>query len=858
MPTSFEELFRAEKEHKEIVYTTFDTMRNEARKTVNASKAYVQSGAFDDQDAFVPYGKIDEAIRKWQRVEKLVQKLHRKPYFAHIELKEKGYEDVEHFYLSDCESLDCPVNIGKHGLLIPFKLEKDRPFSVALFHLYQSKTADDIQYRGNDGSIIAFSPLLICDDEIENRELLNVMQLFPEQEILWVNADELLEQKLQENRRNPQLKNIIATLQRKQFKIIETDLSTSFIVQGCAGSGKSQCLLHRLFFLRDELSQDGWDKVLLLTPTQLFRNYSADLIKRYHLSNIADCSIAELYQTIMTRYDSRFRNRHYQFELTEEYLPDAYLQVVYSDETIRLIENEIEKAILSYTESACTVIGEKISSEINAVYISGLIRKLDEELNRFDEREAVLQQDPDYIEHRNHYEVAQKELEAAQKNYDRLTRELEQLNKEEEQLWEAILNFKDIKQEYFQWVAQRENRIASAYKAVSRFDNLLESSGRYEAPARFMQKLYALQDITSGETFTADEEYQKFLDEYYKQAASELSEITKTQTPERQVKSYAKRKGNIEKKISIIADDIEVLSLEQEQNEEWLRSKAADFEGEKSSRTLRRADMERAKHFLTRIESTVFEQEVWNALAPIKEKNGIQTLSIEEINGGHRRETRILYKSDLLFYLKIYLRLYPVADMTEYSLLCIDEGQDLHKADYDMLHQLFPHAVFNIFGDTEQVLHEDCGVSDWKNDTGVQRFFHLDINYRNAAGIVDFCNRQFGCDMKYLGKPLDSQIPVVLQTAGAVKSALQNKNVVVIVKDRKNYKELADMINDSNLFEFIDTNTVNTEGKKIPCYSIFAAKGLEFSKVIVYAAGMTVNQRIVACTRATEKLYYYE
>lgn len=59
-------------------------------------------------------------------------------------------------------------------------------------------------------------------------------------------------------------------------------------------------------------------------------------------------------------------------------------------------------------------------------------------------------------------------------------------------------------------------------------------------------------------------------------------------------------------------------------------------------------------------------------------------------------------------------------------------------------------------------------------------------------------------------------------------------------------------------FEFVDTNSAIVKTEKIKCYTIYAAKGLEFSKVIVYSREMTENQKVVACTRAMEKLYYYE
>ena len=85
----------------------------------------------------------------------------------------------------------------------------------------------------------------------------------------------------------------------------------------------------------DELSQHDWNHVLLITPSQLFRRYSSELIRRYQLSDIRNCSLAELYKFVLSAYDSRFKNRQYLFELTEEYLPDQYQQEVYAPATIQ-------------------------------------------------------------------------------------------------------------------------------------------------------------------------------------------------------------------------------------------------------------------------------------------------------------------------------------------------------------------------------------------------------------------------------------------------------------------------------------------------------------------------------------------
>ena len=108
----------------------------------------------------------------------------------------------------------------------------------------------------------------------------------------------------------------------------------------------------------------------------------------------------------------------------------------------------------------------------------------------------------------------------------------------------------------------------------------------------------------------------------------------------------------------------------------------------------------------------IINEKGWVSHDPEEIYNNV-LLDVEKLDEKHQRETRILYKSDLLFYLKIYTTLHVEAKLPEYNLFCIDEGQDLHKADYDFLHQLYPKARFNIFGDTQQVLHTACGIRNW-------------------------------------------------------------------------------------------------------------------------------------------------
>ena len=328
------EVFRKEEKYKDLVYQQLDAMVEYADGDENRQQKYVLSGAFEDQDAFAAHSAFHRAGKKKQSAEQLCAALYKRPYFAHMELRDDDTEETEHMYLSDCVELQETIPIGSGGgMLLPFRKDKNRPASGIFFSCYQSRNGRPLSccVKTSDGEERhTIRPVRICDDEIENRKLLSATQLFPDTMTATRSADELLESRLEENRNNPAFRNIIATLQQKQFQIIETEVNTDFVVQGCAGSGKSQCLLHRLFYLRDELSQDDWNHVLLITPSQLFRRYSSELIRRYQLSDIRNCSLAELYKFVLSAYDSRFKNRQYLFELTEEYLPDQYQQEVYA------------------------------------------------------------------------------------------------------------------------------------------------------------------------------------------------------------------------------------------------------------------------------------------------------------------------------------------------------------------------------------------------------------------------------------------------------------------------------------------------------------------------------------------------
>lgn len=855
-------LLQEETRYKDDVYRALDAMLQEAQESVALKSDEVQRGAYEAQDSFVPHRERGGAYKNLNAVNRRVQSLYARPYFSHVELNISDSKESEHYFLSDVPSLDQMLLVDADKLLVPFKKNTETPMWEQLFRCYQSRNGLPQSYQQRDGTLVSIVPVKICDDEIKSRQLVNATQLFPapsaESRIL-IDADELLEQKLQENRSDPKLQNIIATLQQEQFEIIASDSADSFVVQGCAGSGKSQCLLHRLFYLRGELSNGGWEHVLLITPTKLFRLFSSDLMQRYQISNVANCSISELYQAFLLRYDSRFRNRQYRFELSEEYLPDEYLQKVYSEKTIKTIEAKISQSIQGYIATACQTLDIPVPETVTAKTVQSLLEKLDKEISVANSKDNSLLQDSEYAQKRADYETLQKQMDSLQKSLDRQNAEAESMDANEHTLLTSAEKTEQAQHELTEWKKQREEKVRNAKDNLQTLREWIES-GQFDpdVPFLYAQQLYFIESITSGEAYHADEEYLAFLQKNADDATQELVKFTGDKTTEQTLARYQKRRETIAARKTKIMDDINELAEKIDTAAEWLRQRAQELEGEYSRQSFIKSEMERSKYVLGRLESTVFEQEIWNALLPLKERYHVHTLDVEKLDEKHQRETRILYKSDLLFYLKIYTTLHAEAKLPEYNLFCIDEGQDLHKADYDFLHQLYPKARFNIFGDTLQVLHTACGVKNWTNDTGIKKIYHLDCNYRNPAAIADFCNTEFKSKMKYLGKPRSERYPTLISEPSQLPQVFQNKKTVFIVRDYEAFRKFCNLSGKSETyFEYLDTTAEKATGEKPACYSVFAAKGLEFSTVCVYPERMTTNQKVVSCTRATEVLHYY-
>ena len=116
----------------------------------------------------------------------------------------------------------------------------------------------------------------------------------------------------------------------------------------------------------------------------------------------------------------------------------------------------------------------------------------------------------------------------------------------------------------------------------------------------------------------------------------------------------------------------------------------------------------------------------------------------------------------------------------------------------------------------------------------------------------------FGAKMESCGHVRKEQAPTVLTSKGSIQAMITAvPNMAVIVKDRKAFDHLCELMGSgAGQLNYIDTNSSEEKEGTISCFSIFAAKGLEFPEVLVWPEDMTKNQKVVACSRSLNHLYY--
>lgn len=148
-----------------------------------------------------------------------IKKIKDKPYFARMDFKEKS-KSTETFYIGKISLLDSKT-------ASPIIVDWRAPIS-------------NLYYEGKLGSASyeCLGEKIEGDIELKRQYIIEKQKLLKYVDINVTGNDELLDNALEE-KADDRLKNIVATIQDEQNKIIRAGLDKPLIVQGVAGSRKN-------------------------------------------------------------------------------------------------------------------------------------------------------------------------------------------------------------------------------------------------------------------------------------------------------------------------------------------------------------------------------------------------------------------------------------------------------------------------------------------------------------------------------------------------------------------------------------------------------------------------------------------
>lgn len=266
---------------------TQEDERNEEQKLVKTQK-YIDNEikeseerlerGFEDYD-FDDYADdfMKAALReKFSQRIKNLKMVRQKPYFARVDFVEDGETTRDAFYLGK-------VMVTDHSTLEQIVIDWRAPIA-------------DLYYEGRLGEASYNCPAGNIKGEIKLKRqyFFNEKGLENVMDIDITTNDEMLQPFLSANS-DTRLKNIIATIQAEQNKIIRADMWQPLIVQGVAGSGKTTIALHRIAYLIYNYDKKFFpEEFLIIAPNKFFLNYISNVLPDLGVDRVGQSTYEEI------------------------------------------------------------------------------------------------------------------------------------------------------------------------------------------------------------------------------------------------------------------------------------------------------------------------------------------------------------------------------------------------------------------------------------------------------------------------------------------------------------------------------------------------------------------------------------
>lgn len=683
--------------------------------------------------------------------------------------------------------------------------------------------------------------------EMQNKHISSVQIIYDKDNELYSDISDLfLRNALIKNKSKTNIQSIIRTIQEKQDRIRSYPANTSFIVQGCAGSGKTMVLLHRLRYLiyNNFLNHSSYT---LLVPSRNFREFIA---KSAHIFNIRKeniYSLADYYKFLLNnKVDEDVKD--------ESVFPDEFLNKVYSKGFIKQcyakFYSHLEatlKELIKYCElgfSALFIKEKNNYAELNRndlntakAYLKSISDKLDsygiknfatDTVTDFDD--IIFKLNELIEQYKLKSESNKRLIEEYKLNDETLQHYIKQnpyihklivdIKYEERRVSDAPVftrqahkyKLDKLLKEYSQVVAELKSKITAIEKEKTT-SKLIDENRAYEAEINKLSDIvndlrknidiviHAQKNLENIDSVIEDEFNRKYNNEI-----AELVELIESFTGS----------DNEQSVVNLTPIKLSLLESITLGNKlyAFIKSACADTDIDKNKFNIFSPKSEKEQ------KAYLYLMMLNIAKSILKEKFGVT------VNKNYKHYWFLVLYFNYLVKGNVFIRS---------NYIFIDEAQDLSLAEIELINKVNGDVIFNLFGDVQQTVN-NYGITAWQMLPFIDKIFYLNENFRNSDQIVEYCN---------------ANLPVTMQPIGV---RTYDVNILDIMCDLSDRYEYVFIVKDEYAKLGLIAILQNKHGLNYKIYSIKGVKGLEFKEIWVFDAGMTDNEKYIAYTRALIRL----
>lgn len=746
-----------------------------------------------------------------------------KPYTYRVDITADG--DSETYYIG---AIDVILNDGKKVI------SANSPLGHELINYQTIKIHKD----GRN-----FDIKLSRRFDIENATLYGYSNLRTDEDVIFKNGitDPFLVRVLNMRKKQHNLTDIFVTIQENQNRIVNADFSKNIIVQGCAGSGKTMVLLHRLSSLKYKHQYFEFSKkALILTPNDEFSLHIKGIAEELQIGAVPRLSVEQYYLDLLEQCDAQFKTENK--IASEMFVQQDFVDYIYSNQFKNDFAEAYDKRLKKRDELADIII--RLSKTMGSSY--GNISEENE--NKF------------YLQMKYRADDINSLLRAKEKELSNAQEELTRLIDRKTFLKAQVPKSEKFKKETLKEALPRVNMKIDQY--------LLEKQKEIDELDVQLQKLRDEHESTENSLFVGgrkgslekiDADIKK-LEEKKNSLQNQLEKDRKILVTTRPDDGNEKIVDWMRQSVSLVRSMRGEVRLYNSAEEEYIHFlNEFDKIDEKIDDSRQRCERIQNEQYPSEVKKTVqyineqlqtysvleIYQKIFNeAVHQFKIENNVRTI----VGKVHRYD---LYAQ--LMFAKKYFR--PNLDNIQY--MCVDEGQDLALNEYRLISELNQkEVVFNIFGDTNQLMKPGRGITDW--NSVMQEFsaeqYMLNENYRNTNQITRFCNDNFG--LKVLQTGVDGpKVREILRRdleRELVNLNIASERIALLLPRGVQKKKYLDM-------ELLPVNIKNIIGETmdngyISVMYVDEVKGIEFDKVYVVSSKMARNEKYIAYTRALTEL----